>query len=122
MYLIYWFIQPLFGWKKTPRDGLVIRLPSVYESNIPIENFFPTENIIAYTLRDDSSIYIANGREEVVAAHLNADIDGDIWRFQENGKVVKRDKQVVEISIHDYINLTWTPIIRFNLKLMFLMF
>lgn len=110
---IYWFVQSLFGWRKAPEEGVIVGLPSPDVADELIDRFLPTENILAYTLVDDPFIYIAEGQEEVVASQLDAQVNGDVWLFQENGKEVKREKKVTDISIHDYmISMVATTVLK----------
>lgn len=92
---IYWLIASWLGWKRTPEEGLALGLPPLGDG-VPIEQFLPSEDVLAYVLDDDPSIYVAPGSEEEVAAHLNAQVDGDTWQFLENGVEIKKERKEVE--------------------------
>ena len=103
---IYWFIQSLFGWKPYPDDGVVLRLPTSEEDG-PIENFLPTEDILAYVLDNDASIYVAKGHEKMVEKKLDAEIDGDIWQFKEDGEPAKR-----RLTVYESIQMSTMSVIK----------
>ena len=102
LYRIYWFIQTLLGWTRTPDEGCVIRSPVEVDIDDPNENSVPLESIVAYVRTDDEAIYVVEGQEESVALHIKAEVNGNIWKYTEDGIPVKRERKVIEVSIHDF--------------------
>jgi len=100
--MIYWLFQRLLGWTQIPAEGCVVRFPDRADIDNPIENSVPLESIAAFTRTDDETIYIVEGREEAVAIQLGANVNSDIWEYSENGVQVKRERKIIEISIHDF--------------------
>lgn len=86
----------IFGWRSRRGEGSILGVGVSESGQVELNQTLPAEGVLAYTLEDDLEwIYVVEGQDKAAAATLQAEVEGDIWLFREDGEEVRRKKKEV---------------------------